>query len=224
MALPVPATTLGLPVSLGAGHAPARDQVFFGWALDGETGLGVLPWWPDLLVARCEGYFDSYSRNPPEWLPGLAHAASPGPAVQHAVAASLVHADEDRRLMAVDAALTLIGRGLWDSVTYTQCCRHQLVQGQLYAGRLAHAWEQLVLAGALQPLWPTMEVVLQEVSTVPRKPAGLADLLAMTARYVAAVPDATTPPAVAALADAKSASKTRAEARAFVAAVDGAGR
>jgi hypothetical protein len=224
-ALPVPPSALGLPDSLFSGHAPGRDEDRLGWwVMNSENGVGVLPWWPDLVAARSQGDFDSYSRYGPEGLPRLAEAAGHGPAVQHIIASTLVHADEDRRLLAVEAALRLMGRGVWDSATYTECCRHLLADGHLYPGRLAHAWEQLVLAGALRQLWSTMTVVLQEAASLARKPSGLADLIAMTARYVAAVPGTVVPPAVAALADAKSASKTRAEARAFVAAVEGARR
>jgi hypothetical protein len=155
----------------------------------------------------------------------MAHAPGPGLAVQHDIAATLCHADEDRRLLAVEAALALMGRGRWDSTAYTECCLHLLNDGVLRLARLGHSWEQLILAGGLQPLWPTAMTVLGKASVLERKPAGLAELSGVLRRYVSAVPDPQIPESVLELAASKGSSKARVEAAAFVAAAaQGEGR
>lgn len=215
--LPVPTETFhGIPPSLQVGHEAGVHEEYADWSLHVETDSGMLPGWADLLAAKVQGSFDQQGRFAPLMLPSMAASPRPGRAVVHAVAATLSHADEDRRLLAVDAALTLIGRGLWDPEDYTTCCEHLLASGELRLARLAHSWEQLVLAGALQVLWPTALSVLDRACALERKPAGLADLLGMLRRYVPAVPDVVVPGPVAALAASKSASKARAEAVAFL--------
>jgi hypothetical protein len=111
-----------------------------------------------------------------------------------------------------------MGRGRWDSAAYTDCCLHLLADGVLRLGRLGHSWEQLILAGGLQPLWPTAMVVLGKASVLERKPAGLAELYGVLRRYVTAVPDPGIPESVRELASSKGSSKARVEAAAFVAA------
>ena len=166
----------GIPAGLLAGHTSGTHLEYDEWAIRTETGFGIVPAWPDLLAAKTQTQYDQAARNPPRWLPMMAHAPGPGLAVQHDIAATLCHADEDRRLLAVEAALALMGRGRWDSAAYTDCCLHLLTDGVLRLGRLGHSWEQLILAGGLQPLWPTAMVVLGEASVLERKPAGLAEL------------------------------------------------
>jgi hypothetical protein len=215
--LPVPTATFhGIPPSVLAGHEDGVHEEYADWSLGTEADAGMLPAWADLLAAKVQRGFDQKGRFAPLMLPAMVASPRPGQAVVHAVAATLSHADEDRRLLAVDAALTLIGRGLWQAEDYTTCCEHLLASGELRLARLAHSWEQLVLAGGLQALWPTAVVVLDRACALERKPAGLADLLGMLRRYVPAVPGAEVPGSVAALAASKGASKARAEAAAFV--------
>lgn len=217
--LPVPLGVFGgLPPSLEGGHEDGVHEPYFDWALQVETDAGMLPGWADLLAARLQRAFDQKGRFAPLMLPTMVTSPRPGAAVLHAVAATLSHADEDRRLLAVDAALTLMGRGRWDAEAYTTCCEHLLASGELRLARLAHAWEQLILAGGLKPLWPTASAVLAIACAAERKPPGLAELLGMLRRYVAAVPDPVVPAPVVALASSRGSSKARAEAAAFVTA------
>ena len=215
----------GIPAGLLVGHTSGTHREYHEWAIRAETGFGIVPAWPDLLAAKTQTQYDQAARHPPRWLPMMAHAPGPGLAVQHDIAATLCHADEDRRLLAVEAALALMGRGRWDSTAYTECCLHLLNDGVLRLGRLGHSWEQLILAGGLQPLWPTAMTVLGKASVLERKPAGLAELSGVLRRYVSAVPDPQIPESVLELAASKGSSKARVEAAAFVAAAaQGEGR
>jgi hypothetical protein len=215
----------GIPAGLLAGHTSGTHREYHEWAITAETGFGIVPAWPDLLAAKTQTQYDQAARHPPRWLPMMAHAPGPGIAVQHDIAATLCHADEGRRLLAVEAALALMGRGRWDSTAYSECCLHLLNDGVLRLGRLGHSWEQLILAGGLQPLWPTAMTVLGKASVLERKPAGLAELYGVLRRYVSAVPDPQIPESVLELAASKGSSKARVEAAAFVAAAaQGEGR
>ncbi|WP_141338562.1 hypothetical protein [Ornithinimicrobium kibberense] len=215
--LPVPAEAFGgIPPSLVAGHEDGVHMEYSDWSVGAETDVGVVPAWADLLAARMQRSFDQKGRFPPKLLPALAASPRPGPAVVHAVTATLSHADEDCRLLAVDAALTLMGRGLWDPAGHTTCCQHLLADGQLRLARLAHSWEQLVLAGGLRLLWPTAVAVLDGACGLAKKPPGLAEVLGMLRRYVPAVPDVVVPGSVSALATSKGSSKAKVEAAAFV--------
>ena len=212
-------TMTGVPGSIASGHDPAQHDEYYEWDVSIETGPGIVPAWVDLLAARMQKQFDQSARSTPRWLPSMTAAPEPGLAVLHAVAQTLCHADEDHRLVAVESALVLMGRGRWDSAHYTACCLHQLADGHLRLSRLAHSWEQVVLGGGLQPLWPTVLAVLDAACALDRKPAGLADLLAVVRRYVAAVPDARLPDPVHVLAGSKGGSKAKLEAQALVEAV-----
>ncbi|HSP60863.1 MAG TPA: hypothetical protein VLO09_07360 [Ornithinimicrobium sp.] len=215
--LPVPAQAVGgIPPSLLAGHEDGVHEEYSDWSVGPETDAGMVPGWADLLAARLQRSFDQKGRFPPMMLPAMASSPRPGAAVVHAVTATLSHADEDRRLVAVDAALTLMGRGLWDPADHTTCCEHLLADGQLRLGRLAHSWEQLILGGGLKPVWPTVTAVLDGACGMEKKPPGLAELLATLRRYVTAVPAAVVPDSVVALASSRGSSKARVEAAAFV--------
>jgi hypothetical protein len=138
------------------------------------------------------------------------------------VATTLGHADERCRLLAVDAALTLIARGRFDTSLFEQACLRLLERGELRLARTAAAWEQVVLGGGMRPLWPAVTAVVEAACSLERRPAGLADLLSMARRYAAAEPGAVAPPAVVAVAEGKGASKVHVEARAWVRDVPGA--
>ncbi|GAA1937508.1 hypothetical protein [Nocardioides marmoribigeumensis] len=209
----------GVPGALSSGHDPDLHDEYDEYNLSVEAGTGVVPAWVDLLAARLQKQFDQSSRGAPRWLAPMAASPSPGLAVTHAVAQTLCHADEDHRLVAVDAALVLMGRGRWVPDDYTACCLHQLADGELRLTRLSHAWEQLALGGGLQPLWPTVLAVLDAACALNRKPPGLADLLAVVRRLAPAVPDVRLPGSVRTLAGSKGGSKARLEAVALVEAV-----
>lgn len=218
---PVPLAQFpGIPEAMFGGRVRDDHRRTYTWSLrSGE--LGLFPTWVDLVAASLDCEFDQSARPGPEWLPLFVQAPSPGLAVQHLVAATLGHADEDRRLIAVESALVLMGRGRWSIDAYTECCNHLLDEGQLRLARLGHAWEQLILAGGMQPLWPTAMAVVDRAASADRKPAGLSDLLAVLRRYVPSVPEPEVPPAVEALANGRGASKAKVEAGAFVAAARG---
>jgi hypothetical protein len=158
----------GVPGALSSGHDPDLHDEYDEYNLSVEAGTGVVPAWVDLLAARLQKQFDQSSRGAPRWLAPMAASPSPGLAVTHAVAQTLCHSDEDHRLVAVDAALVLMGRGRWVPDDYTACCLHQLADGELRLTRLSHAWEQLALGGGLQPLWPTVVAVLDAACALDR--------------------------------------------------------
>jgi hypothetical protein len=209
----------GIPAELVAGHRSGVQEEYDAWDMTAETTFGVVPRWSDLLAARTQLQFDQSQRVAPRWLPLLVECPeAPGAALHHVIAATLCHAGEDHRLLAVDATLSLMGRRWWDADAYTRCCEHMLEGGNLRLARLASSWEQVILGGGLMALWPTVLSVLDDACARVGKPAGLAELLAMVRRYVAAVPDVVLPASVHSLAESKGASRARIEAAALVAA------
>ena len=97
----------------------------------------------------------------------------------------------------------------------------RLKLGKLNLARCAAAWEQVFLAGGMRAAWPVALGTAAIAADLPRKPAGLADLLRMLTKYVAEVPlaERELPPVLAELAAAKGSTKSHAEAALFAAAV-----
>jgi hypothetical protein len=217
MELPVPLDTFpAVPPALFAGHAPGSKE-FSGYQVSADNTLAVVPRWPDLVAAKTFSSFDQSSKMPPRWLEWLVEAPGPaGPGVHHALATTLGHADEACRLSGVDGALALMAHRRFDGEELTRVCLGLLARGELRLTRTASAWEQVVLGGGMQPLWPTVLAVVERACEQERRPAGLADLLSMARRYAVAAPGAPVPAAVAALAAARGSSKVHVEARAWL--------
>jgi hypothetical protein len=217
-ALPVPLDAFpSVPPGLVAGHHPAHHKDFSEYLVAADTTIDVVPHWPELVAAKTQSSFDQSSTSSPRWLEWLVEAPGiAGPAVHHALATTLGHADEAARLRGVDAALALMARDRFDSGDFERACLALLRRGKLRLARSSSAWEQVLLGGGMKPLWPTVTAVVEAACLMERRPAGLAELLSMARRYAAAEPGAVVPPAVVAIAEAKGASKVHVEARAWV--------
>jgi hypothetical protein len=210
-----------VPPALFAGHQRGRDREFYDYDVSSDCTAAVVPHWPDLVVAKTASLFDQSTKAPPRWLPWLTTTGgSAGLPLHHAVAATLSHADDEGRLLAVDAALTLMAQRRFDASLFEQACLLLLGSGQLRLARTAAAWEQLMLGGGLKALWPALVAVVNASCEMRRKPAGLYELLAVARRYAPAVPGGSVPLSVAALAASSGSSKAHIEARAW--ARDGA--
>ncbi len=216
--LPVPLDTFpSVPPGLVAGHEPGRHKEFSEYQVAGDTTLDVVPRWPDLIAAKTYSSFDQSSKMAPRWLEWLVEApGEAGPAVHLVLATTLSHADERCRLLAVDAALSLMSQGRFDTALFEQACLRLLERGELRLARTAAAWEQLILGGGLRHLWPALVAVVDAACAQERKPAGLHELLAVARRYAGAVPGGQVPRGVEELARAKGSSKVHVEARAWV--------
>jgi hypothetical protein len=203
----------GVPEGILAGHASDRGY-WVSWA-SAAGQVAAAPWWPELLAAQSLRLFDQSSRAVASWLlpPLVTSPGWTGPAVHRTVVATLSHADEDERLIGVDAFLTLAGRDDFDTGLITSACLDLLARGELRLTRTAGAWEQVVLGGGMRALWPSVVAVAEAACAMPRKPAGLADLVAFYGRYAGADPGAVVPPALAALAADRGGSKAHLEAR-----------
>lgn len=211
----------GFPIALLTGYAGPSDGIVHDWNVDVEREFGVIPGWTDHVAASLQGSFDQAGRLAPPWLPMMAASPEPGLAIQRAVAETLGHEDTDHRLAASESALTMMGRGRWDSDAYTFTCLQLLGEGRLRLARLGHSWEQVILGGGIQPLWPTVVAVLDAAAGLDRVPNGLADLLAVIRRHIGAVPQPELPASVRRLAASKGSSKARLEAASLVEAVEG---
>lgn len=194
-----------------------------------ETDLGVVPGWSDWTAMRYQAAFGrkrtGVTRGVDErWLARLAEAPSPGLATLRATIATLNHPDADLRLAGVDATLQLMGRGFWQAGDATTITLALLAAGDLKLARVAHSFEQVILGGGLQLLWPTALAVLDTAASATRKPVGLADFTRMLRTYVPAVPVDVMPEppaAVARLASAPGGTALKLEAAALVAAANG---
>jgi hypothetical protein len=97
-----------------------------------------------------------------------------------------------------------------------------LAEGRLPVGRFSDTLQWLFERGALRQLWPLGIAVAAAASAQAPKPTGLPALLGVLAVYAAEVPvdSRIAPPEIAALAEAKAASRSRAAARDLLAALE----
>ena len=131
-------------------------------------------------------------------------------------------ADRRVRVTELERTLDLVAQDRFEVEPCIAAARGRLAVSRANLRRYAEAWEQCFLEGAMRQVWPAAWGVAELASTVKPLPQGLPDLLRMLARYVPEVPgEVTVPPGIRALANGRSASKARAEARALVAAVEG---
>lgn len=222
--LPAPLDALGGPPGgLLAGVPGFGGRHYWDDRLSAELDVASAPWWTDATAARFRDRFGQSTRFGAGELPRLAAAPAPGAATLEAALVALGHKDEDLRLAAADAVLTAIGRGWWDAPTAEAVLVGLAARDALRPSRAAHSWEQVFLGGGLAAFWPPAVAAVDALAAQPRTPAGLADLVGMLRRYVAAVPRAAMPappPSLAAFAAARGSSNARREAAAFVAAVE----
>ena len=111
-------------------------------------------------------------------------------------------------------------QGRYDGMALTMAVGELLETQKLSVATLCSALEDLFLAGGLRQAWPTAVSVTEAAAGATTKPAGLADLLRLLARYAIEVPDPEPlPPHLAALAADRSRTKTVMEARRLASAL-----
>jgi hypothetical protein len=215
--LPVPLADFGTDMDeLGpTGYLSHRDRVVL---------RSVVPWQVDLRL-RSTGLWQPYG----DWWMGQQHLDSRGPigvACHDLLLAGYAADRPDSRKETVELTLGWIGAGRYAVEPGLAATWARLKLGRLNLARCAAAWEQVFLAGGMRAAWPLALGAAGQAAELPRKPAGLADLLRMLTQYVAEAPssECSLPAAVEALAAAKGSTKSHAEARLLVAAARGGNR
>ncbi len=209
--LPVPLADFGASVrELGSdSYLAGHDQVVL---------RSVVPWQADLRL-RATGLWHPYS----DWWNGTQHLDSRGAigVPCHDLLLAGYAADRpDSRRETVDLTLAWIGAGRYAVDPGLAASWARLKLGRLNLARCAAAWEQVFLAGGMRAAWPVALGSAAFAADLPRKPAGLADLLRMLTQYVGEVPAAgrDLPAPLVDLAQAKGSTKSHAEARLLAAA------
>lgn len=126
-------------------------------------------------------------------LPGLAAADGPfGPATALAVGYVLCARHGQDRMLAVDALLTLDGRGAFDGALTGRLLGPPLADGTLVPRRLAEALAEVTRAGAHRAVWRLTAAAMPALLAVegPARP-GTADLIALAASSAAVSGDFT---------------------------------
>lgn len=179
----------------------------------GEVGthLDVRPFSADDIAARSRGGYVNITAM-------LLSAAGPWASGLAGYLADLtVSVKSTDRSDTALALASLAARGEYNGDHYTREVMIAQRDGDFSLTRAADTWEQVILLGGFQDLWPTISCVVREAASLPRIPAGLADVLRMLRRYARALPaEETVPSEVAALAARRGASKTQNEARALI--------
>ena len=179
--LPVPLGDFGASVrELGSdSYLAGHDQVVL---------RSVVPWQADLRL-RATGLWHPYS----DWWNGTQHLDSRGaigvPCHDLLLAGYAADRPDSRREM-VDLTLAWIGAGRYAVDPGLAASWARLKLGRLNLARCAAAWEQVFLAGGMRAAWPVALGTAAFAADLPRKPAGLADLLRMLTQYVGEVPAA----------------------------------
>ncbi|MFJ5552198.1 DUF6493 family protein [Streptomyces sp. NPDC093225] len=118
-------------------------------------------------------------------LPGLAAAGGPaGPALHLAVATGLGARHPQDRLRAVDALLTLAGRGELDAERLAADLTELLDLGTVKPGRLADALRTAASTGAHATTWSVLGPALPTLLTGSADPRGTGELLEIAAECV----------------------------------------
>ena len=211
-----------LPVPLGAFPTCPPEPLGHQQSYDGSNFrlVHVAPQWPDLLFLSGRPHQASSTWS------GSGRRISPagrvGVVIHDALLREYAAADRRVRVAELERTLDLVAQGRFEVEPCIAAARGRLAVSRANLRRYAEAWEQCFLEGAMRQVWPAAWGVADLASTVKPLPQGLPDLLRMLARYVPEVPgEVTVPPGIRALANGRSASKARAEARALVAAVEG---
>ena len=153
------------------------------WAEEHVRFLGVTPTLIELLAV-----FGLDAAPALDLLPIWRTAAGPfGPVVHHRLAQLVVAPNAALRTEAAGMVVDLAAQGRLDAALLAEGCVDLAGRGEFSLGRAAAAFEQAILAGAAAAVWPSISGVLQLACTRPgAKSAGLADLLRVAGRYVAA--------------------------------------
>ena len=180
----------------------------------------VFPWHPDLRL-RPGGLWLGYVE---QWQ-GHGHLdsrAAFGPACHDLLLGGYAADRPGSRQEIVDLTLAWIGAGRYSVEPGLAASWARLRVGRLNLARCAAAWEQLFLSGGMRATWPVALGTAGFAAELPRKPAGLADLLRMLTQYAGEVPVAERdlPPSLVRLAEAKGSTKSHAEARRLVQALE----
>ena len=124
-----------------------------------------------------------------------------------------------------------MAQGKYEAAPCVEAVRLRVEAGSAGLRRCAEAWEQCLLEGAFAQVWPVVWSVTEAASTASPLPPGLPELLRLLTAYlhdiVTPLTTSTGAPVqlpvhdgIRALAGARTASASRAEARTFVAAVE----
>jgi hypothetical protein len=179
----------------------------------------VMPRWPELFSTTFVNALRN-SRSLPPLLSSLVVADEMGEATTAAVAAALGSSDVPMRQFAVEAILAAISRGTLRTELLTATCVRALDRGDLSASRIQEPLEQVILAGGMRSIWPTVLAISQWMCAQPKLPTGAASFLGFVRRYVTSDPELRVPPAVRALALNSGSSKSALEARAILSAAE----
>lgn len=178
-----------------------------------RAAITVVPSWPDLAAASSpSGWNDDQSESI------LLKGPGPMGTPIHAAVLMPLSFAPDLRHLAVNGLLELVRRDVLSTTHLQQAVRILHDGGHLSFVRLAHGLEQAFVAGALADLWAAALAITAEASARRPLPTGLPDLLRLLAAYRPAVPDFVLPAEITELAAARDNSKSRAEARALIAA------
>ncbi len=190
----------------------------------GDDLRHVAPWVPDLALRPAGLWRKPSGRYPiPDRL-----VDGPGPmgvAVHDALYREYANDQAEARQEAVQTTLRGIGRQTYARMPAITAAAGRLAHGRLNLSRCAQAWEQVFLAGGLRAAWIVALGTANMAAMQPRRPPGLSDLLRMLTSYVPEVPEGTArtvPVGLAALAAEKGSTKSHAEARRLVAALEAA--
>ena len=192
---PLSPSTFGIPM-------PESDSRFS--PLDPLTDQWIVPAWYEL---DCTSDSD-----------GLHHAYPAGLITHCHLARRLCDADRKTREAAVRFTVALMAQGRFDPAVFTQTIRD--LAGELALGRLMSAWDLIVPAAGLRPLWPAALALADGVATTRPIRTGAADVFAWLRRYFHEVPDVSLPESVTAMAGEPGSTKAHFEARALCAKIE----
>lgn len=191
--------------------------------------LGMAPYWTEGCAALTIRH--TKAEQPARAQPLNLLSAAPGEVglgMHYLLALTQSHTHQASRLHSIEATLRLATEGRLDPDLLAEAVDAAYGAGQLSLARIASTWDQLIQAGALSSVWPSMRVVLDQACGADKKPTGLADVLRVAVPVGGLLarnaPRPVLPPSVDALAAQKGSTKAVIEARALVAAVAGAGR
>jgi hypothetical protein len=210
------------------------DPAEFGVTLDHLTAspgseftsgmfLHALPWAADLTV-RAKGLW----RPPAGWwdppLPRqLSTPVAAGVPVHDALLREYDNPERECRDTAVQRTLAWIAEGRYAPEAALAAADGRLAIDGMNLVHVSRAWDQVFNLGGLRAAWPVALGVAGLAAERVRKPRGLADLLRLLVTYASEVPAAArqpVPPPIRALAEQKGSTKSHAEARLLLSALE----
>ena len=210
------------------------DPAEFGVTLDDLTGSPgsevqsatfwhAFPWSADLRV-RAKGLWRPAFGwwDPPHPSRNGTRVAA-GVAVHDALLREYGNDERECRETAVTTTLAWISEGQYTPEPALAAACGRLALDRINLARVAGAWDQVFNLGGLAAAWPVALGVAALAVERERKPRGLADLLRLLVTYAPEVPAAARQPVphpIRALAEQKGSTKSHAEARLLVAALE----